>query len=829
MAGSIAQVYAAVLTKPRWVLALVACVCVVAGVYVPRFSFDASADTLVVEGDPALEYYRQIAARFGGDEFLVLTYSPTDGTLFEQDVLQRIQALQDDLEALDGVRAVYSILDAPLLRNDVRNDPSVANSIPDDYVTLADVDTNLERAREELVESPLFGGYLISADARTTALRIDLTPAVELDALLSGRDGLRSLAMPSTAQTARLAELETRHARARDDYLEQRGQLITAIRDIRGRYRESATLYLGGVPMIAADMIAYVKRDMLVFGATVFVIVTLMLYFFFRRLRWVVLPVATSVIAAFLTVGWLGFVQRPATVVSANFIAVLAIVTISLTIHLIVRYREILRATPEIDHATHVAETMRSKFAPCFYTALTTIVAFGSLLASRIVPVADFGWMMCLGVVFAFAVTYSFFPAMLLVVGKGTPSKTLGRPLRVVDTALDVAQRRSGVVMLVALVTFAVAVFGITRLTLNDRFVDYFDERSDIHAGMRFIDAELGGTAPLDVIVSVAPYEAPLLDPEDDFATDEDDAFPERYWFTPDKLALIGRLHSFIEGHAAVGKVISIATLDRIGRTFNEGKPLDALQIVAAIDAFPESVRNELIAPYASASTGELRISARIIESGPSFSRDQLLLDIHQFAEQELGLEASSVRVTGMFVLFNDMLIQLLSSQTSTLLYVLIATFVMFVVLLRSLVLGLIGMVPNILAAAWVLGIMGLAGIPLDMMTIAIAAITIGIGVDNTIHYLHRYREEYRQTQDVAAAARRAGASIGRAMYFTSMTITAGFSVLAFSNFAPTVNFGLLAALAMILAIAADLTVLPSLLIQTLGRIRTRSAAGPSD
>jgi predicted RND superfamily exporter protein len=513
--------------------------------------------------------------------------------------------------------------------------------------------------------------------------------------------------------------------------------------------------------------------------------------------------------------------------VSANFIAVLAIVTISLTIHLIVRYREILRATPEIDHAAHVADTMRSKFAPCFYTALTTIVAFGSLVASRIVPVADFGWMMCLGVVFAFAVTYSFFPAMLLVIGKGTPSKTLGRRLGVVNAALDVAQRRSGTVMIVALVTFVVAVFGITRLTLNDRFVDYFDERTDIHAGMRFIDAELGGTAPLDVIVSVAPYEAQVLNAEDDFATDEDDPFPERYWFTPDKLALIDRLHGFIEDHPAVGKVISIATLDRIGRTFNEGAPLDALQIMAALDAFPESVRDELIAPYASPTTGELRISARIIESGPTFSRDQLLLDIHQFAEQELGLEASAVQATGMFVLFNDMLTQLLSSQTSTLLYVLAATFVMFTVLLRSVVLGLIGMVPNILAAAWVLGIMGLAGIPLDMMTITIAAITIGIGVDNTIHYLHRYRDEYQQAQDVGAAARLAGASVGRAMYFTSMTITAGFSVLAFSNFAPTVNFGLLAALAMILAIVADLTVLPSLLIQSLGRFGPKASAGP--
>ena len=821
MAGPFAQVYAAILMKPRWVLALVACVCVVAGVYVPRFSFDASADTLVVEGDPALEYYRQVAARFGGDEFLVLTYTPTDAALFDPEVLQRIRRLHDDLAVLDGVSTVYSILDAPLLRNDHAG----ANSIPDDYVTLLEPGTDLDRAREELVDSPLFGGYLISADARTTALRIDLAPAVELDALLAERDRLRALMTPSTAQAAHLTEVETRHARARDDYLEQRGQLISTIRDIRGRYSDSARLYLGGVPMIAADMIDYVKHDMLVFGVTVLVIVTLMLYFFFRRLRWVVLPVATSMIAAFVTAGWLGFVQRPVTVVSANFIAVLAIVTISLTIHLIVRYREILRATPEIDHAAHVAETMRSKFAPCFYTALTTIVAFGSLLTSRIVPVADFGWMMCLGVVFAFAVTYSFFPAMLLVIGKGTPSKTLGKPLRVVNAALGAAQRRSGVVMIVAVVTFAVAVFGITRLTLNDRFVDYFDAHSDIHAGMRFIDAELGGTAPLDVIVSVSPYEAPLLDPEDDFATDEDDAFPERYWFTPDKLALIDQLHGFIEDHAAVGKVISIATLDRIGRTFNGEKHLDALQIVAAISAFPESMRNELIAPYASPSTGELRISARIIESGPTFSRNQLLLDIHQFAEQELGLEASDVRVTGMFVLFNDMLTQLLSSQTSTLLYVLIATFVMFTVLLRSPVLGLIGMVPNILAAAWVLGIMGLAGIPLDMMTITIAAITIGIGVDNTIHYLYRYREEYRQTQEVAEAARRAGASIGRAMYFTSMTITAGFSVLAFSNFMPTVHFGLLAALAMILAIAADLTVLPSLLIQSLGRLRP--SAGP--
>lgn len=803
---AVSRFYRFFLGYPKVLLLAVLALTCVAIWQARTFTFDASADTLVVQGDPKLATYLEMSDLFGGDEFLVLAYSPKESPMFAEAALQRLSALQAEVAQIKGVAGVFSILDAPL----IKSPPIPLEEMSEGYKTLRDKGVDLELARQELTTSPLFRNYLVAADGTASAISIDLERDDTLNQLREQRDAMRAEPQVDPAQ---LATVEADYRAAREAYVADRAELISAVRQVRDRFDDDATIYISGVPMIAADMIKYVKSDLALFGSLVFGLIVMFLAFFFRRVRWVVLPIVVSALSILMTVGILSFFEKPVTVISSNFISLLAIICISFSIHLIVRYRELLEENPEIEHSALVLETMESKFAPCVYTALTTMLAFGSMLASRIVPVEDFGWMMCLGIVLAFFVTYIVFPALLLVLGKGEPSSTLGSQVELTVVLSRFCVRYSGRVLIFAALVAAVAVVGLSKVSFDNRFVDYFDEDTDINAGMIFIDQHLGGTLPFDVYLQLGKYEA-YVDEDDPFASPSDDDWPERYWFTDDRIAAIRKVHENLEAKSMTGKVISLATLERVTREFNEGEALTNLELAYVLGQLPETVRERLIEPYAKPASGYARLNARIMESGPHFSRLDLIKDVRQHATSEAGFAEDEVIVTGMLVLFNDMLQQLAESQKQTLLYVVLATFFMFALLLRSIKLALLALIPNIIAAASVVSIMGYANIPLDMMTITIAAICIGIGVDDAIHYLHRFREEYQEGQSVTEAVQESHLTIGRAMYFTTMVIIGGFSILAFSNFLPTVYFGILTAIAMGLAMLANLTVLPSLLIR---------------
>ncbi|NIP16444.1 MAG: MMPL family transporter [Pseudomonadales bacterium] len=804
--------YLRLLNYPRTLLVLLALLLVAAGICGTRFSFDASSDTLVVEGDPDLATYLRISETFGGDEFLLLTFTPHEGEALDPVNLATLRSLQQEIALLDGVGSVFSILDAPLLKSP----PMPLTELARGFRTLESEDVDRPSAREELKESPVFGGLLITADARTTAMRVDISLDRELLVVDEERARLRSQAERSEADLQRLAELEIAREGLREAYVTGRERLIGEIREVRDRYADRGVLHLGGVPMIAADMIAFVKSDLAVFGGSVVVIVMITLYGFFRQLRWVFLPVITSAVTIGFTVGVLGLAQWPATVISSNFVSLLAIITISLTIHLVVRYRELSHLHPDMPGGELVRQTMVSKFAPCLYNALTTIAAFGSLTASQIVPVEDFGWMMCIGIAIGFCTSFTLFPALLLLLGRGTAPSLLSRELGVTRIFSHLSRWRAPLVVLVSLVWAAFAALGVSMVSMDNRFLEYFRENTDINQGMAFVDAQLGGTVPFDVVLQFPPFED-LVEEEDDFFSEEE-TYPERYWFTRDKLDKLMVVHRYVESRPEVGKVLSLTSLEDLARQFTEGEALSNLEVAAVLDVLPEHLRDELIRPYASPATGEMRINARVVESGRSFDRQALAADIRDFAVTEGAVPPDAVQVTGMMVLFDSMLKQLLNSQLDTLVYVLLATFAMFLILLRSFLYALLGLIPNVIAAASVIALMGYVGIPLDMMTITIAAISIGIGVDDAIHYLHRFDEERSKRDDVHMAVAWSHATIGRAMYFTSVTVIIGFSVLVFSNFVPTIFFGVLTAAAMALALIANLTLLPSLLVLVIGR-----------
>lgn len=815
--------YRRMLVFPRTLLCVVGLLVLPFAWYLQDFRFDASSDTLVVRGDPKLETYERMTEQFGGDEFLVIAYTPRTGDLFTRSVLDHLGHLQADVAALDGISATFSILDAPLVQS-----PAIPlEQMSDEYRTLRDPDVDLELACKELTSSPLFRNFLISENGQASVIRVDLERNDELADARERREALRDRRDRGEEVSDELAAAEAQYTELRTAFVDQRQQLIDAVRAVRDRYSASAIVHVSGVPMIAADMIEFVKSDIQTFGGLVFFVVLALLFFFFRRLRWVFLPIAISGLTILITMGLLGYVAKPVTVISSNFISLLAIICISFSIHLMVRYRELRADDEDTDQCSLVLETMESKFAPCLYTGLTTMLAFGSMLGSSIVPVEDFGWMMCLGIAISFVITYTVFPAVLLWLGKGRPAATLGEEVPLTIWLCHAVTRHSITVLLIAVVTAGAAGYGLTRISFDNRFIDYFDDSTEIHRGMAFIDRHLGGTIPFDVFLQLGAYDDTTDGADDFFSSPGGDAWSERYWFTRTRIDTVAGLHQMIDQRRSTGKVISISTLEQLAQDFNDGEPLSNVEMAYALGALPEDIRQQLVLPYANPETGLARINARIQETGPRFSKTELIDDVRQYAETELGLAPDEVVITGMMVLFNDMLQRLADSQARTLFYVILATFVMFVLLLRAPYLAVLALVPNVIAAATVISVMGYLSIPLDMMTITIAAISIGIGVDDAIHYLHRFREELRERGDVRDAVAAAHRTIGRAMYYTSVIIMAGFSILAFSNFLPTVYFGLLTALAMMLALLANLTVLPALLVRLYSPRLVRAAKRP--
>jgi predicted RND superfamily exporter protein len=852
----LARLYLAfVLDRPWFALALLAILAGLAGAGARDFRLDASSDSLVVETDPDLAFFRRVSARYGGSEFLIVTYEP-QGDLFSDASIATLRALQDDIEAVDGVDSVLGMLDVPLLRSP----PVPIAELADNIRTLTSAGTDRALARQELTTSPLYADLVVSTDGRATALQVNLPRDERYADLVETRNALlvqRSEAPLSEAEAAELERVSLEFEDYKRVVAARQRQLIADVRAAIEPYRAGALVHLGGVPMIADDMLRFVRGDLRTFGVGVLLLILATLAFFFRRPRWVLLPLAASTLVTLYMIGLLGAVGWPVTVISSNFVSLLIIISISLNIHLIVRFRELLYEDPERDKRELIEATVRDKFWPCFYTALTTMVAFGSLVTSGIVPVIDFGWMMTIGVAVALVVAFLLFPAALVLLPKGRPAGTLGKQVDATEAlgrfTANSLWRPVGLSLLLA----SAAGVGIARLSVESSFIDYFDEETEIHAGMTYVDEHLGGTTPLDVLIDFPeielgagaddaedPFADPFAEPLADGSTAaggapaEDDPFADpfadplasedagsddddRYWFTPDKIALIERVQAYLEAQPETGKVVSLATLHAIAKGFNDGVPLSGPELVIVIGAIPEQFRDTLLRPYAAPEANQARLTVRMIESNPELERDAFLERVRTHIAEDLGVGADRVELTSFMVLFNNMLQSLYTSQLTTVLWVGAGILLTFVVLFRSPLLGVLALIPNALAAAMVLGIMGWAGLPLDLMTITIAAIVIGIGVDDTIHYVHRYGQELARSGDYRAALHGSHASIGHAMYYTSLTVIAGFSILTLSNFNPTIYFGALTALSMAIALLANLTLLPALLVLARPTLRT--------
>lgn len=810
------------LKKPVYTILVTLVLCLFFAFYSKEFKLDASADSLVLENDVALKYYRSIKARYGSDDFLVVTYSPQND-LFSEPVLEDLRQLRRQLSQLPHIDSINSILDVPL----TQSPPVSLSELSDEIRTLETPDMDKQLARREFLSSPLYNNMLISTDAKTTALQLNLKRNETYQRLLSQRNQLREkqLTEPLSAQEqAQLANVSKRFKQLTHELTDQEQKLIQQVRNIMDQHRQHASLHLGGVPMIAADSLDFIQRDLQTFGVGVILFIVVILTIAFRKPRWVFLAMLTCLFSGIFMTGLLGLLDWRVTVVSSNFISLMLIITLSLTIHLIVRYRELHHKNPDYDQYTLISQTIRSKFLPSFYTAITTIVAFGSLLVSGIRPVIDFGWMMVFGITIAFILTFTFFPAALLFFKPGTPSKLRDMTGAITHALALFIQHFKRSTLIIALVLIGLSAAGISLMTVENRFIDYYKEHTEIYRGMELIDQQLGGTTPLDVILDApASYFKPDTNTsnleEDPFTEEfelelgEDDAgITSSYWFNYDKLASVKAIHHYLDSLPETGKVLSIDTTVTMLEQLRDNDDLDDFFLAIIHKRVPDVVRDAMFKPYLANDGNQVRFSVRVFESDKNLQRQALLEKINTELTSHFGLEQEQVHLSGMLVLYNNMLQSLFKSQILTIGVVFFAILVMFAILFHSYKLAILAIMPNMLAAAMVLGLMGLTGIPLDIMTITIAAICIGIAVDDTIHYVHRFQEEFKLDNDYWATIKRCHASIGRAMYYTTITITLGFSILALSNFMPMIYFGLLTGFAMLMALLANLTLLPLLI-----------------
>ena len=781
-----------------------------------NFNLDASSDALLLEGDPDLKYLREVNQTYGSKDFLVLTYTPIS-SFTEKETILNLQLLKSKIEKLTWVDSVITIIDVPLLKS---TDDGLMERLKN-YKTLAYPEIDRERGFDEIINSPIYKNYVISEDGKTSGIVVYL----KKDERLAEYIKIKEKYFNQSIETGLSKEEQINFKKFNKEYEDYKNlynirnhQNITEIRDVISKYGENAKIHLGGIPMIANDMMGYIKSDIVVFGIGVFFFIVLTLWFIFRNLKWVVMPLLGCATSVIVMIGLLGLIGWKVTVISSNFIALMLILNMAMNIHLTVRFLQLKKEFPQFSKNEIVFEASKKMMLPILYTVLTTICAFLSLVFSGIKPIIDFGWMMTLGLIVSFLVTFLLLPSLISLLSSENEIGFKDTEKSIVTSALGSFTKNNKILIFGS--TFLIIIFsiiGIFKLEVENSFINYFDKETEIYKGMKKIDDDLGGTTPLDVILKFPSNEEMARAENDEFDEWEEDnkdndEEKSKYWFTRDKMDKIIKVHDYLESLPEIGKVLSFGSILRVAEDLNN-KKLQSLEIAVLYSKIPASIKKEIISPYISVEKDEARISVRIKDSLKNLRRNELISKINSELNTKIGLDKDEYKLAGVLILFNNLLQSLFKSQILTLGIVIFGIFLMFFILFRNIVLSLIGVVPNFIAAFFILGIIGLLGIPLDMMTITIAAITIGIAVDNSIHYIYRFKEEFKKIKKYNETLDRCHSTVGIAILNTSITIVFGFSILVLSNFIPTIYFGVFTGIAMLLAMISVLTLLPKLIL----------------
>ena len=799
------------LGHPFLVLLFLAMILVISATNIKNFKLDASADTLILEDDRDLKIFRNVSERYESSDFMILTLTDKNKNIFSSDTLQLIDTLTREIKTLQNIDSVTSITNIPLVTSSEKPLTELINDIPN--ILSEDIDRN--RAKEEILSSPIYKDLVISSDARTTAMQLVIKKNQSLLNALKQRN-----LFFEKYQEDESFESEYELAKARYQNLAEKEKqkiklLIEEIREVQSSYsNDRYEIRLGGIPMITDDMITFIKNDLINFGFGVLLFILITLVIIFRKFIWVAAPIVNCIYAVLFMIGLLGYLDWKVTVISSNFISLMLILTLSMNIHIIVRYRQIF-SSGDGDKFDAIYQTTKKMIWPCLYTALTTIVAFASLVFSDIKPVIDFGYMMVIGLTSLFLTSFTLLPCFILVFSNKDNSVARNEQTEsyIVDTLSNVALKFGKYIYAFVAVISVITLYGLTQLKVENSFINYFRSDTEIHKGMKLIDNQLGGTTPMDIIIKFPDSKVSQDDDEFDDLLGDSEESSESNWFTTEKINKIKYVHDYLNNNEYIGKVLSLASSIRVAEIVNDDKELNSVEMSLLYKQLPEEVKDIAVNPYLSIKDNEARINVRILDSNQNLRRADLIEQIRTDLNDDAYLKSEVITITGILLLYNNMLQSLFDSQIKSLGFVMLIIASMFLILFRSFKLMVIGIIPNLLSALLVLGIMGIINLPLDMMTITIAAITVGIAVDNSIHYIYRFKEEFQSAQNYEDTVKICHSSIGRAIFFTGITVIFGFSILILSNFIPTIIFGTLTGFAMLVALVLVLTLLPRLLI----------------
>ena len=778
-----------IIKKPKAIFIILLISLASFGYFSKDFRLDASSDTLLIEGDPDLKYLREINKRYNAKDFLVLTYTPKESMISESSINNLI-SLKNKIQSLDWVHNVITLLDIPLLSS---SDKPLIERLQN-FSTLKSQEIDKKRGFNEILNSPVFRNFVISEDGKTSGIIVYIKKDEKLKNLKNKK------------------EIEI----YKDNLKKKNHENILQIREIIKTYSSEAKIHLGGIPMIADDMMSFIKSDITVFGIGVLLFIIATLWFVFRKIIWIVVPISSCFFSVLIMTGLLGLLGWKVTVISSNFIALMLILTMAMNIHMSTRFLQLKKENSKLKKSEIILMTTSKMFWPILYTVLTTICAFLSLIFSEIKPVIDFGWMMTLGLITSFLITFTLLPTLISFVSSSNVEIKKENKSKITSFLGKISINNKNSIFTVTIIIICISIFGINRLEVENSFINYFSKSTEIYKGMKLIDEKLGGTTPLEVIIKFPKEEIKLEEDEnneDDDWGDDENQDEEKYWFTKDKINKIKKVHAYLDSLPPIGKVLSFSSIIEVATQLNDNKPLGTLEMGVLYSKIPDSIKKEIVDPYISIEDSEARISLRIKDSNPGLRRNDLVNQIRQDIKNKLGFKENEFKLAGVLILFNNLLQSLFKSQILTLGFVMIGIFSMFLILFRNLKLSLIGVVPNFIAAFFILGIIGIVKIPLDMMTITIAAITIGIAVDNSIHYIYRFKEEYFKLKEYKKTIKKCHSTVGVAILNTSITIVFGFSILVLSNFIPTIYFGVFTGIAMLLAMTSVLTLLPALLL----------------
>ncbi|CAN1596116.1 COG1033 Predicted exporters of the RND superfamily [Candidatus Pelagibacterales bacterium] len=804
------QLYKKFLERPKLILVTLILIFSFSVYNAKNFQLDASADSLLLENDPDLNYLRSVNERYSSEEFFVITYSPKKKVNAES--LKELKKFVDEINNIKWVSKSISVLNAPLFES---SDLPLIEKIKNiQYIVTPGIEIN--RALDELKNSPVYKKLIINEDATTFGIVVYIKDNKEyLSALKTNKDFL------DKQQNNKLSEKDLKDFEAHNKILEKLKKehnknlefYNIEIRSHISKYKNIADINLSGIPMIADDLISFVKKDITVFGSGVFIFIIITLWFIFRDIRWVVFPLLSCFLSIAIMVGMLGYLNWKVTVISSNFISLMLILTMEINIHYVERYKQLQAEFPKKKENYLTYLTTTKIFTPILYAVLTTALAFLSFIFCDIKPVIDFGWMMTLGLFISLFVSMILLPYLIIKFKpKATPIHE-SKDSKLAEIFASIALNQRLLVLTLSTIILILSIYGLTRLKVENSFINYFDKKTEIYQGMKLIDEKLGGTTPLEIILKFKDSDSKSNKSDDDFFQGSDsNEYKDSYWFTNFRVNNIVNVHQYLESLPEIGKVLSFYSILQLGEKINDNKKLGPLEMAILYSKLPDDIKKSIVTPYVSIENNEARISLRIIDSNPNLNRKELLIKIQKDLEEKLKLNKDEFKITGILVIFNNLLQSLFDSQIKTLGITFAGIFILLFILFKSLSWSIVAAIPNFTAALFILGSLGLFDIPLDMMTITIASITVGIAIDNSIHYIYRFREEFKINKNYKKTIEICHKSVGKAIVNASITIVFGFSILIFSNFIPSIYFGIFTGLAMLTAMTLVLTLMPQLI-----------------